>query len=124
MKRGWTEHYEPNDFYINPTKLAEAPNGGMTIARDNEVQPIDTRSTRRSFLRIEPSLVRRVSADEGEPGCALKMATEATQRSRDFRKSRIRAAIGAAAPQQAHSVAVMKKKDYEVVVIYLSHSLS
>lgn len=34
-------YYEPDDFYIDPTKLAEAPNGGVAIARGYEVQRID-----------------------------------------------------------------------------------
>ncbi|XP_055636630.1 apoptosis-inducing factor 1, mitochondrial isoform X2 [Toxorhynchites rutilus septentrionalis] len=34
-------YYEPEDFYIDPAKLLEAPNGGVAIARGYEVQKID-----------------------------------------------------------------------------------
>ncbi|XP_058453756.1 apoptosis-inducing factor 1, mitochondrial isoform X2 [Malaya genurostris] len=34
-------YYEPEDFYIDPTKLLESPNGGVAIARGYEVQKID-----------------------------------------------------------------------------------
>ncbi|XP_053677618.1 apoptosis-inducing factor 1, mitochondrial [Anopheles nili] len=33
--------YEPNDYYIDPSKLAEAPNGGVAVARGYEVQRLD-----------------------------------------------------------------------------------
>lgn len=34
-------YYEPEDFYIDPTKLLQSPNGGVAIARGYEVQKID-----------------------------------------------------------------------------------
>ncbi|XP_021703282.1 putative apoptosis-inducing factor 1, mitochondrial [Aedes aegypti] len=34
-------YFEPDDFYIDPTKLMESPNGGVAIARGYEVQRID-----------------------------------------------------------------------------------
>lgn len=34
-------YFEPDDFYIDPTKLMEMPNGGVAIARGYEVQRID-----------------------------------------------------------------------------------
>lgn len=34
-------YYEPDDFYIDPTKLLDAPNGGVAIARGYEIQKID-----------------------------------------------------------------------------------
>ncbi|XP_065083476.1 putative apoptosis-inducing factor 1, mitochondrial isoform X2 [Ochlerotatus camptorhynchus] len=34
-------YYEPDDFYIDPTKLLDSPNGGVAIARGYEVQRID-----------------------------------------------------------------------------------
>uniref|UniRef100_A0A182JDD3 FAD/NAD(P)-binding domain-containing protein n=1 Tax=Anopheles atroparvus TaxID=41427 RepID=A0A182JDD3_ANOAO len=33
--------YEPNDYYIDPSKLADAPNGGVAVARGYEVQRLD-----------------------------------------------------------------------------------
>lgn len=34
-------YYEPNDFYINPTKLLEEPNGGVAVVRGYTVKRID-----------------------------------------------------------------------------------
>ncbi|XP_055546277.1 apoptosis-inducing factor 1, mitochondrial [Wyeomyia smithii] len=34
-------YYEPEDFYIDPRQLLDAPNGGVAIARGYEVQRID-----------------------------------------------------------------------------------
>lgn len=34
-------YYEPNDFYINPTKLLEEPNGGVAIVRGYTVAHVD-----------------------------------------------------------------------------------
>lgn len=34
-------YYEPSDFYINPTKLLEEPNGGVAIVRGYTVASID-----------------------------------------------------------------------------------
>ncbi|XP_058814912.1 apoptosis-inducing factor 1, mitochondrial isoform X2 [Topomyia yanbarensis] len=34
-------YYEPEDFYIDPTKLMDSPNGGVAIARGYEVHKID-----------------------------------------------------------------------------------
>lgn len=34
-------YYEPNDFYIHPTKLLDGPNGGVAIVRGYEVAKID-----------------------------------------------------------------------------------
>ncbi|XP_055600447.1 apoptosis-inducing factor 1, mitochondrial isoform X2 [Uranotaenia lowii] len=34
-------YYEPDDFYIDPDKLSDAPNGGVAIARGYEVHKID-----------------------------------------------------------------------------------
>ncbi|KXJ82231.1 hypothetical protein RP20_CCG014999 [Aedes albopictus] len=34
-------YFEPDDFYMDPTKLMESPNGGVAIARGYEVQRID-----------------------------------------------------------------------------------
>uniref|UniRef100_A0A182Y019 FAD/NAD(P)-binding domain-containing protein n=1 Tax=Anopheles stephensi TaxID=30069 RepID=A0A182Y019_ANOST len=33
--------YESNDYYIDPSKLSEAPNGGVAVARGYEVQRLD-----------------------------------------------------------------------------------
>uniref|UniRef100_A0A182W7A5 FAD/NAD(P)-binding domain-containing protein n=1 Tax=Anopheles minimus TaxID=112268 RepID=A0A182W7A5_9DIPT len=33
--------YEPNDYYIDPSKLSEAPNGGVAVARGYEVHRLD-----------------------------------------------------------------------------------
>lgn len=34
-------YFEPDDFYIDPTKLMDSPNGGVAIARGYEVRRID-----------------------------------------------------------------------------------
>lgn len=34
-------YFEPDDFYIDPTKLMDSPNGGVAIARGYEVKRID-----------------------------------------------------------------------------------
>lgn len=34
-------HYEPNDFYIHPTKLLDEPNGGVAIVQGYAVKKID-----------------------------------------------------------------------------------
>lgn len=34
-------YYEPNDFYINPAKLLEEPNGGVAIVKGYTVKHID-----------------------------------------------------------------------------------
>lgn len=34
-------YYEPNDFYINPTKLLEEPNGGVAVVKGYTVKHID-----------------------------------------------------------------------------------
>ncbi|XP_062548498.1 apoptosis-inducing factor 1, mitochondrial isoform X2 [Armigeres subalbatus] len=34
-------YFEPDDFYMDPTKLMDSPNGGVAIARGYEVQRID-----------------------------------------------------------------------------------
>ncbi|EAA12325.4 AGAP008044-PA [Anopheles gambiae str. PEST] len=33
--------YEPNDYYIDPSKLSDAPNGGVAVARGYEVHRLD-----------------------------------------------------------------------------------
>uniref|UniRef100_A0A182JR64 FAD/NAD(P)-binding domain-containing protein n=1 Tax=Anopheles christyi TaxID=43041 RepID=A0A182JR64_9DIPT len=33
--------YEPNDYYIDPSKLTDAPNGGVAVARGYEVHRLD-----------------------------------------------------------------------------------
>ncbi|KFB39483.1 AGAP008044-PA-like protein [Anopheles sinensis] len=33
--------FEPNDYYIDPAKLSDAPNGGIAVARGYEVQRLD-----------------------------------------------------------------------------------
>ncbi|KAL1399754.1 hypothetical protein pipiens_002171 [Culex pipiens pipiens] len=43
---------EPDNLYIVPTKLAEAPNGGVAIARSYEVQLIDVAN--RKVVRDQP----------------------------------------------------------------------
>ncbi|XP_052870154.1 apoptosis-inducing factor 1, mitochondrial [Anopheles cruzii] len=34
-------YYEPTDYYIDPNKLGDAPNGGIAVARGYEVQRLD-----------------------------------------------------------------------------------
>lgn len=34
-------HYEPNDFYIHPSKLLDAPNGGVAIVQGYSVKKVD-----------------------------------------------------------------------------------
>lgn len=34
-------YYEPNDFYINPSKLLDEPNGGVAIVRGYTVKKVD-----------------------------------------------------------------------------------
>lgn len=34
-------HYEPNEFYIHPSKLMESPNGGVAIVQGYTVQKVD-----------------------------------------------------------------------------------
>lgn len=42
-------YYEPNDFYIHPSKLADEPNGGVAIVRGYTVKKIDVQN-RIAFL--------------------------------------------------------------------------
>ncbi|XP_058124094.1 apoptosis-inducing factor 1, mitochondrial [Anopheles ziemanni] len=41
--------FEPNDYYIDPTKLSDAPNGGIAVARGYEVQRLDV-TNRKAIL--------------------------------------------------------------------------
>ncbi|KAL9694751.1 hypothetical protein quinque_014036 [Culex quinquefasciatus] len=67
--------YEPDNLYIVPTKLAEAPNGGVAIARSHEVQLIDV-ANRKVVLRDGTginNLCKKPSVDlRSDPGIADK----------------------------------------------------